>query len=109
MDSGADETLLPRSIGEAIGVRIDDSTQSQVAGIGGQLVDVWYGQADMELTAGRKSYRWSAVVAFTAMEPEDTSAILGHAGCINFFRVRFDVERRAVHLQPNGKFMGNVI
>ena len=44
VDSGADETLLPCSMGEAIGVRIDDSTQSQVAGIGGQLVDVWYGQ-----------------------------------------------------------------
>ena len=47
--------------------------QSQVAGIGGQLVDVKYGQVALELTAGRKSYRWSAVVAFADMEPEDTS------------------------------------
>ena len=69
VDSGADETLLPRSIGEAIGVRIDDITQSQVAGIGGQLVDVWCGQAALELTAGRQSNRRSAVVAFDDMEP----------------------------------------
>lgn len=105
IDTGADETILPRSIGEAVGVTIDDSHQSDVAGIGGQLVSVSYGEVEFELRASsRKTYRWSAIVGFAAVEPEAASAILGHAGCLNYFRLRCDVEQCEVELKPNGLF-----
>src|SRR5438132_5220550 len=61
-DTGADETLLPRSVAELIGAEIDDTQAWSVAGFGGHTVVAVLADVDLELASRKKVYRWRAKV-----------------------------------------------
>ncbi len=108
-DTGADETILPRSVGELIGAEIDDTAQSRVTGISGHQVAVAPGTVEIEITDGQETYRWSTQVSFISFyDPNDEVAVLGHRGCLDFLTATFDGNRRTLDLVANTKFPGNV-
>ena len=109
VDSGADETLFPRSIGDAVGAVIDDSVTWLMGGIGGQEVHASPGDVQLELMSPGQSYRWTVTVAFVSFsDPADEQAILGHVGCLAFFRTTFDGEAGELEMQPASTFPGTI-
>lgn len=109
VDTGADDTIFPRSIGDAVGAAIDDTQRWTVGGIGGQEVELTLGEIDLELTGDGQTYRWTAPVGFAAFaRPEDEVAILGHPGFLNFFRVLFDGDAHQLEVSVAPSFPGIV-
>lgn len=100
VDTGADLTLPPRSIGEAIGVAMGDGPISRASGIAGQEVEVALAVVELELAQGRTVYQWSAKVGFVAFAtPEDEVAVMGHAGSLHHFVARFHGRRHELELR----------
>jgi hypothetical protein len=109
VDTGADHTLLPRTIGDAIGAVIDDTRRWPVGGIAGQEIELAPGDIDLELMGGGQTFQWQATVGFaTFTEPEDEVIVLGHTGFLDFFRVLFDGHLRELEVLPAPNFPGTV-
>ncbi len=108
VDTGADGTLIPRSLGERIGVDLDDSQPTSVRGFSGQdEVLVVPGRVTLELRQGSTLHRWETTVALVEFaSPEAEQGILGHAGCLDYFVVTFDGERHELVIEPNDQFPG---
>jgi hypothetical protein len=105
VDTGADECVLPLSVGEAIGVRLNPDETILASGVGGDLLELIPGDVEFELLTGEESYRWQARVGFARFEnPEDECAILGHIGALELFIATFDGENHCGTLLPNATF-----
>jgi hypothetical protein len=104
VDTGADESVLPLSLAESIGVGIDNANKLQAAGVGGHLIDLLPGSVELEVTNGPESYKWRTIVGFARFEdPDDECAILGHVGALEYFTATFDGEAHQMTLVPNAK------
>ena len=100
-DTGIDETLLPRSVGELVGAAIDETQSWSVAGFGGQQVDVVLAEVEFELVSRRNGHRWRAKVGLVDFpNPEDEAAVLGHVGFFDQFTAHFNTRRRQVTIHP---------
>lgn len=109
MDTGADETLLPRSIGDAIGAMIDDTQTWPVSGLSGQAVPVVLGEVELELTGNGQTFRWTTKLGFVAFaDPADEVAILSHAGFLDFFRVVCEGHAHELEVLVTPSFPGTV-
>ena len=103
VDSGADGTILPKSIGEAIGVALDEQQSVPAAGFGGGQAAVLAGRVEVEVQQGGEHHRWAATVGFVDFaSPEDEHTILGHAGFLDYFVATFDGERHELELVATG-------
>ena len=105
VDSGADVTLLPRSVASSIGAAVDDTIRWPVGGFGGQVIDASPGDVDLEITWDGSSIRWNATIAFVNYPAgAEEVSILGHAGFFDFFRVLFDgpAKELEIHLMSGG-------
>lgn len=108
-DTGADHSLLPRSIADRIGAEIDERTRWTVGGFAGQTARAVMGHVRMEITDGSATHQWSAQVGFVDYDdPEKESiALLGHLGFLQFFNAQFRGKDHVVILEPNGTFPAN--
>jgi hypothetical protein len=105
VDTGSDDTLFARSIGETIGARIDQEPSWAIQGIGGHEIGAARGEIEIEISDGRSVLRWLQPVGFLSMPTsEDELAVLGHAGFLQYFRASFDSERHELTLRPNRSF-----
>jgi hypothetical protein len=105
VDSGADVTLLPRSVASSIGAAVDDTIRWPVGGFGGQVIDASPGNVDLEITRDGSTIRWNATIAFVNYPAgAEEVSILGHAGFFDFFRVLFDgpAKELEIHLMSGG-------
>jgi hypothetical protein len=99
VDTGADGTLFPQSIGEAIGATIYETNTAIVRGLGGELLTVVAGEVEIEVADGDEYHRWKMNVGFTALDdPHDEVAILRHAGFLDYLRTTFDGQARELQL-----------
>jgi predicted aspartyl protease len=102
VDTGADETLLPMSLAEALGVELDPRLTSQAAGISGEVLRIHYGDVDFQIEAGADSISWSTMVGFVEFSSsKDEVIVLGHGGCLDYFTAIFDGEHAELELIPN--------
>ena len=110
VDTGADGTLIPRSLGERIGVAINDRQATPVRGFSGyEQVPVAPGRVTLELRQGKTVYRWAATVGFVDFATDEAEqAILGHAGCLDYFVVTFDGGRHELEIELSDRFAGTV-
>ena len=91
VDTGADSTILPRSIAEAIGVPLDESPTSTAAGFTGEQVVVAYAEVEFEVMQREEQHRWPAQVGFVDYaNPEFEQTLLGRAGFLDQFNAVFD-------------------
>lgn len=108
-DTGADQTLLPASVADDIGMRYDRRTSTTILGFGGQRLSMAFGTIDLVITEGDEKFQWSAMVGIVDFtDPGDEIAIIGHLGGLEFFRAIFDGEQRQLELVPQSSFPGTV-
>ena len=105
VDTGADETIVPLSVAEEIGVELDMAQQSKAGGVTGQHIALIPGSVELEILGEGETYKWTSVISFARFESEeDECAILGHAGALQFFTATFDGERNQGSLVPTSIF-----
>lgn len=83
IDSGADITMIPLSLGKLLGFEVDESEIQQIGGISGS-VPVIYKKATMKIGAKDFSVRiaWALV--------EDVPPLLGRTDIFDAFKVTFE-------------------
>ena len=86
LDTGADETYVTRSMADRLGISIDEHLTSIVESASGEM-PMRYGTATLEVSDGKESYRWTAIVGIA--DQDWAEAILGHAGFLEFFDAHF--------------------
>ena len=101
VDTGSDETLLPRDIGEAIGADIDPNHTATAIGLGGQPVEVIMGKLTLELTQGSYYHTWTARVGF--IDQKHGLALLGHRGFLDYFKATFHGDLHQLQIVPTQK------
>jgi hypothetical protein len=102
VDTGADETLLPLSRGELLGVILDRDATSQAAGITGELLTILYGDVEFQIGDGHETARWRTTVRFVDFgSADDEVIVLGHGGCLDYFTAEFDGENADLQLKAN--------
>jgi hypothetical protein len=110
VDTGSDDTLLPLSSGRMVGAVLDPGQTWDVQGIGGQSVKAILGEVTFELARGPQLFRWVAKVGFVDFpRPEDEFAVVGHAGCLDYFRVTCDGHLHELDIEVTPAFPGQVI
>jgi hypothetical protein len=98
LDSGADETVLPKALADVVGVVVDPLQTGTADSASGPMA-VNYGRVTLELEKGRERYRWNTMVAIADQPWQE--AILGHIGFLRHFDVEFRGEKRDVRLKRN--------
>jgi hypothetical protein len=98
LDTGADETILPWSDLEWLGVQLLPRVVADIEGVGGSL-RVMYGFVDLEFNGPDGPIRWSHLAAFGQRK----RAIFGLNGFLEYFVARFDGVKHEVKLQYRGK------
>lgn len=98
VDTGSDETVLPRALAELIGVAIVPGSSAIMVTASGEIT-VGYGHVTFELGKGRSRYRWTATVGIIDQPWEE--AVLGHAGFLQYFDVSFLGDRKQVRFKRN--------
>ncbi len=102
VDSGADETLFPLSIAEALGIELDQQLTSEAAGITGERLRIQYGDVELRLESGHEVTAWKTTVGFVDFgSANEEVIILGHGGCLDYFTATFDGENAELELIPN--------
>lgn len=107
VDTGSDETLLPYSVAETLGIKISNATKAEVMGIGDQPLEVSYGTIELCITGLIEQFKWSTRVGFVKYgDPENESVILGHKGCLEFFQLFFDGPKKELEIKLGATFPG---
>jgi predicted aspartyl protease len=105
VDTGADETLLPLSLAELLGVELDREATSLAAGISGDKLTIHYGDVKLQIAVGNKEITWRSTVGFVEFGSSDEEVIvLGHLGCLDFFTATFNGELAELEMLPNSLF-----
>ena len=103
VDTGADETLLPLSLSQLLGVDLDGRPTSQAAGISGDKLTIHYGEVSLQISSENETIEWRDMVGFVDFQDvEDEVIVLGHGACLDYFTAIFDGERAELTLQANG-------
>lgn len=83
VDSGADITLLPRELGENLGLLIEEEEIQEISGVGGGSIPVIIKTIEMRIG----DHAMNAMVAWSL--EEDVPALLGRIDVFNDTRVSF--------------------
>lgn len=109
IDTGADETVLPRSMANILGVVPDDELAGHAQGVTGQFMSIAPGEIKIEIVGADFAYRWTTLVNFADFpNSEDECVILGHIGALEFFVIEFDGGNRAGTIRPSDRYRGAV-
>lgn len=107
VDSGSDDTLIPRLLARELGLAVDDSQQSKVVGIGGEIVVVSSANLELRIAREGRFYSWDATVGVVGVkEDEHDFVILGHSGFLEFFVATFDGQQKTLELLTTDSFPG---
>jgi len=102
-DTGADDTLFPWQVGLSLGIDLINAPKGQAHGLGSAPFEIRYAELRVQITDDYQCVaEWWATIAFTQQKMD--YALLGFAGCLEFFTSTFDGERELATLEPNGKF-----
>jgi len=108
VDSGADNTVLPTSIADRLGIPLRAAKGPSGTAFGGHELTFQVGLVEFELVDEQTTWTWKTDVLFHQFEETpDETLILGHAGFLDFFRTLLDPEQASVELTPNGLFPSN--
>ena len=94
IDSGADITLIPLRLGEALGFRQDSSQIREIKGVAGGGVP--YIIKEVNLTLG--DIKFEVRIAWALIE--EVPPLLGRLDIFNRFKIVFDEENKIVEFYP---------
>lgn len=98
LDSGADETILPRAMADLVGIHVDTKQTSVATSASGEMT-VAYGDATLEVGKGKGRYRWRTTVGVVDQPWQE--AILGHAGFLHYFDALLSWGKSEIRLTRN--------
>jgi len=102
VDTGSDNTILPKSVADRLGVPMASAPGPPATVFGGHRVELLVGQVTLQLEAGGEVLRWSAQVYFHDFADEEAeTVILGHSGFLDYFTATFDGKQGTLNLIPN--------
>jgi hypothetical protein len=105
LDTGSDQTVLPLSTADKLGVPIQRERRVNASGVRGDITTIVPGTVQIEINGFSSSLKWTATVGFANFPgPDEECALLGYGGCLEFFTVIFDGGNRIVELHPNRSF-----
>jgi predicted aspartyl protease len=91
VDTGADNTILPKRIADDLGIVLSDGSGPQLRAFGGQSLKVVFGDVEIEIEDENERLRWPARVQFFEFSStEEESLVLGHSGFLDYFVATFD-------------------
>lgn len=93
VDSGADFTMMPRSVSEQLGINLEAARELKVAGVEGTLISAWL--SEIELNIGDSLLRLPCLFS----SKEDTPYLLGRMGFFHRFNVTFDNRGKKIILE----------
>jgi hypothetical protein len=102
LDCGADYTVLPLSVAQAVGIDVDRNRPGTIGGIEGGSLLTYPGEAELEITDRLERFRWCTTVRFA----EGNVMLLGHLGCLEYFTVTLDHFGRVFEFEPNAAYPG---
>jgi len=102
VDTGADNTILPESIAQDLGISLQRCKGPSATAFGGQEIALSFSDVTLELVHPDGSFCWTTRVYFVSGESDKEAIILGHQGFLDYFAATFDGEQCAVNLQANG-------
>ena len=101
VDTGSDNTILPKSVADRLGVPLV-GTGPPATVFGGHHVQLLVGDVTLQLEAEGEVLRWTAQVHFfDFVDEEDETVILGHSGFLDYFTATFDGKQGTLNLIPN--------
>jgi len=104
LDSYADDTVFPELEAVRAGIDLGNAPVGTSAGIGQAPVPVKYAQVTLRITDGKEFREWIAWVGFTPVL--SNYALLGFAGCLQFFTATFYGDLEEVELNVNRLYPG---
>lgn len=106
VDSGADSVVIGQTIARQIGVKLQPKHRWPVHGFSGHTLEAVLGHVEVEIVSRTESFCWQlpvAVVTYPDLVNEET-VVLGQAGFLEYFDVRFLGDAHVVELKPNASF-----
>ena len=107
VDTGSDDTLIPRCVANELGLEVDDDRVEEVTGIGGEKTRIAQAQVEFRISDGEESVFWNASVGVIG-EGGGDYVILGYKSCLQLFTATFSGDRRILELTPNKAFAGTI-
>jgi hypothetical protein len=102
VDTGSDNTILPKSIGDVLGIPLRVSPGPPASVFGGGRVPLLLGEAELQLEQGNEVLRWRAMLHFHEfLNADDETVILGHASFLDYFTATFDAQQGELTLTAN--------
>jgi len=96
--------VFPEHLATHVGIDLTNAVQGTSAGVGQTPVPVKYAQVILRLTDGVEFREWPAWVGFTPVLSK--YALLGFAGCLQFFTATFHGDLEMVDLVVNSLYPG---
>jgi hypothetical protein len=104
LDTAADDTVFPESAAQLLGLDLSQAPEGSSWGVGGQAIPLRLAEVTLRLASGAVRREWRAWVAFAAIQMRN--ALLGYAGCLQFFDTTFRGLAEEVELVPNASYPG---
>jgi hypothetical protein len=104
VDTGAEDTVFPEWVANAIGLDLTKAPTGTGAGVGGTPVVLRYAQITLRIADNNERREWQAWAGFTPMHLR--LALLGFAGFLQYFTATFHGDREEVELTANNSYSG---
>jgi hypothetical protein len=104
LDSHSDDTVFPEQYAVQTGIDLTNAPQGTCAGVGQTPVPVKYAQVTLRMTDGKEFREWTGWVGFTPVL--SNYALLGFAGCLQYFTATFFGDLEEVELIVNSLYPG---
>jgi hypothetical protein len=104
VDTGADDTVFHQDVAVAIGIDLSRAPIGEGGGVGMAKFPVRYAEVTLRLTNGSERREWRTWVAFTSAPLRN--ALLGFAGCLQYFTATFYGDREEIDLAINAQYPG---
>jgi predicted aspartyl protease len=102
VDTGADNTILPKSIADVLGIQLRASAAPAAIVFGGHRAELLTGEAVLRVESDGASISWKAAVCFFDFpSAKEETVILGHTGFLEYFTAVFDGHECTLSLLPN--------
>ena len=105
LDTGSDQTVLPRTVAERLGVELKSENSCDASGFRGDITTIVPGRIQFQIHSLSRTLVWTATVGFADFTTtDDECTLLGYGGCLEYFTVIFDGANKIFELRPNHCF-----
>jgi hypothetical protein len=101
VDTGSDYTVLPASVAAAFGISLREEPGISAKSFGGLELHLLVGDVQLTIEQGGESVSWPESVCFFDFGKNRQTAVLGHAGFLDYFTATFDGLNSMLTLIPN--------